>query len=1116
MKLYKFNSIKTRLIFWFLIIALIPLITAIVITYNQRVNVIKTRTFDKLTAIRDLKVEHLDFWIEENSRDIMLLSRNLEEITSKENLDKNDQRATEIINNRLGLFLKHYSSFHELSIINPKTGVIQISTNRLSQGLDKSQYPYFTEPMETRDLFINDIHYSKLSQENEMVFSAPIFCNEHDQSHIIGILAARVDLKNSLYKMLLDRVGLGKTGETLIVNKDVLALNELRWHENVPLNLQINAKPAIYASQGKTGITVTSDYRGEKVLAAYTFIPETGWGFVCKQDIYELYEPIRDMIYNFIVLFLLSTFLIYITAYFIGNALSKPIFDMFTISQKVKSGDLSVRNEINSEDELGSLALSINELTDSIESKEVIQHGVMGVSGMLIEQSSIHVFGRKILQNMMDITNSNMGVFYILNEMISKFEPSFSIGANEALLKTFNFENPEGEFGNVLSSKSIYYLKNIPEETVFRYQTTAGDIVPKEIITIPILVENNIIAIISLINIHNFSKESYIILQQSWLNINASYSSLIANERTRILAENLAQANQKLEAQTEELQAQTEELQRSTQELQNTSENILAQNIELESQRQQVEEANRLKSQFLSNMSHELRTPLNSILTLSKVLIDQTQEILSTEQSHYLEIIERNGKQLLQLINDILDLSRIEAGFAELHINSFNISSTILGIAESLSPLAHKKNLELKANIPEDIPYLESDELKIHRILTNIVGNAIKFTEAGSVIIDVSFDTDSLVVKVKDTGIGIHPDMISSIFREFHQVDSSLSRSYEGTGLGLAIVYKSTQLLEGDIAVESNFGEGSTFTLKVPLKWPQSLSSTENITITHSIADEPKSLITSEKRILVVDDNDETIMQINYILETAGYIVDIALGGQQALDYLSHTSPDGIVLDLMMPDVDGFKVLDAICKQNTLGISVMVLTAMDLFPEELEKLKSYGVFYLIQKGAVNKNQLLSKVFDMLENKPELSTNELDVGSEKNKKRSLRGSNFKTVLPTILIIEDNMDNLTSLKAILRDKYNLQEANDGKQGLKMTLENMPDLVILDIMLPLMDGYEVVKRIKADKKARDIPVIALTGKTMMGDREKILAAGCNDYLTKPIDPEKIQSVLKKWLSL
>ena len=578
MKISAFKSIKTRLIFWFLFIALTPLLITLVATYTQRANAIETQTFDKLIAIRDLKVNRLEQWLDERFGDLRVMSENLEMIGLEDIFDKKEKSPEDIEKIEMGRellnsFQRNYISYAEIFIIGASTGLVEISTNDVSPGENKSYDSYFTVPLETGEIYIKDIYYSSTTNEPAMAISSPIFCLTHNED-IVGILVAHIDLRNSLYKMLLERVGLGETGETLIVNKNVVALNELRWYDNAPLNLQIATEPAVNAAQGKTGITVTTDYRGEEILAAYTYIHEIGWGFISKQDIYELNEPVREMILNFVILFVISAIMIYLVAFFIGNTISKPIIEMNVLSKKIRAGDYSKRNIIRSRDELGSLANSINEMTDSIERRNAIQKSVNDISETIIGQSSIEEFGSALLKQLMKITGSNMSAFYVLNDLTDDFEHFTSIGANEKLLKPFNFENPKGEFGNVLAKKSIYYLRDIPEDTILKFKTTAGDAVPKEIITIPILIENIVVALICLLNIHRFSKECYDIIEQSWFSINTFYSSLIANERTRILSENIYKTNEQLEDQTEKLQLTFKELIVSLKETENARDKI--------------------------------------------------------------------------------------------------------------------------------------------------------------------------------------------------------------------------------------------------------------------------------------------------------------------------------------------------------------------------------------------------------------------------------------------------------------------------------------------------------------------------------------------------------------
>ncbi len=461
--------------------------------------------------------------------------------------------------------------------------------------------------------------------------------------------------------------------------------------------------------------------------------------------------------------------------------------------------------------------------------KRRIQKRVSDISNAMLGMSNLKEFGIEILKILMEMTDSNMSAFYVLNENKNEFEHFTSVGTNEELFHSFNAKNPEGVFDIAVSGKKIYHVKNIPEDTIFKYRMIAGDTIPKEIITIPILVEREVFAVISLASLNKYSMESLESLNQAWTNINTSYSNLLASVQTKKLAEELQDKNMELQNQVEELQVQAEELQQKSEELQ-------AQNLELDMQRTQVEEANRLQSEFLSNMSHELRTPLNSVLALSKVLIDQSSDKLSTDEINYLNVIERNGRQLLDLINDFLDLSKIESG---------------------------------RVDIEPTIPDTSSPRPSVDRKTGRTAGN----------------------------------------------------------------------------------------------------------------------------KILLVDE---------------------------------------------------MKV------------------------------------------------------------------ETDIKSKKMR-AARRGS--KKVKPKILLVEDDNDSRLTIKAVLHDRYQVMEAADGEEGLKKTTEDLPDLVILDISLPKMDGLTVAKKIKTQKKTRDIPVIAFTAHVMEGDKERIIAAGCDDYLEKPADVKAILRKIEKW---
>lgn len=444
---------------------------------------------------------------------------------------------------------------------------------------------------------------------------------------------------------------------------------------------------------------------------------------------------------------------------------------------------------------------------------------------------------------------------------------------------------------------------------------------------------------------------------------------------------------------------------------------------------------------------------------------------------------------------------------------------------ESMAPLAGEKQISLVRDIPEDLPSLCSDEVRVVQILQNLLANAVKFTDRGSVIVAAESDGEQVSIRVMDTGIGIAQEALGFIFDEFRQVDESSSRRHEGTGLGLAIARKAARMLGGDIEVQSVLGEGSTFILTLPLAWRDTAPGSGSFPL-GSAAETPPSRSRpcgrsgggkplGNMRILLVEDNEAAVIQVRSVLESAGYAVDVARTGREAIAFVAKTVPDGIVLDLMMPEVDGFEVLEEIRNRpETATLPVLILTAKDLGAEDFKRLSANNVQQLVQKGDVDQASLLRQVGSMLE-----SIHARKPGSVQDQAGSEGLFAGQPVIPaassgqpTVLVVEDNADNMVTMEAILGNRFRIIPAVNGEDGLRLAAEFRPDLILLDMALPGLDGMAVAARLKADPGLRHIPVIALTAQAMKGDRERILAAGCEDYLSKPIDPERLLRVIDK----
>lgn len=807
--------------------------------------------------------------------------------------------------------------------------------------------------------------------------------------------------------------------------------------------------------------------------------------------------------------------------YLLNRNIRRPIEELAGVTKLFREGKMDARSTYNSLNEFGQLSNSFNDLAETIETEMTLNIQAAKLAGVMLSEDDAHQFCHTLLTSLIEHTSSQMGAVYFLNEEKTEFVRFECLGMAAEGCKPFSAVHFEGEFGAALSTKKLTHITSIPEDTRFSFHTVSGKFVPREIITIPIVSGNETVAVISLASIKSFSKNSIRLLHTILDTLSARMGGILAYRKIMDFSQLLEQRNAELEARREELHILNKELTRRSEtlsvanselmaqkrELSAQSSELTQQNVELEMQKKQLDESNRLKTNFLSNMSHELRTPLNSVIALSGVLNRRLAGKVAEEEYSYLDVIERNGKQLLSLINDILDLSRIESGREDVEINRFNASELIGDVLEMINPQANQKNINLIYSNGTDLPPIKSDYVKCRHILQNLVANAVKFTEEGGVEISTEEVAESIRITVSDTGIGIDREHIPHIFDEFRQADGSNSRRYGGTGLGLAIAKKYAEMLGGSIEVESIRGEGSKFTLTLPLQYS---FIQENI---ESYVDEMKparsttngELNATGKTILLVEDTEAVIIQMKDMLVQQGYTIMVARNGNEALEQIEHQIPDAMILDLMMPEVDGFEVLKRIRSQEkTDHLPVIILTAKYVTKEELAFLKHNSVLQLIQKGDINKDQLLAAVARMLF--PEA------VKVETLTKKPVRIPVSGT--PLVLIVEDNPDNMITIKALLDGKCRIVEAEDGQTGVEMAIVHKPHLILMDIALPGMNGIEALNEIRKEKKLEYVPIIAVSASAMKGDREDFIALGFDDYVSKPIDNRAFQNMLTEYL--
>lgn len=811
-------------------------------------------------------------------------------------------------------------------------------------------------------------------------------------------------------------------------------------------------------------------------------------------QIYQTAREQRDSLYIQLI-FLLGIIILlsFSISYLLIKAIQTPLNELFSVTQRYAQGDLDARSQYYAGNEFGVLTSSFNSLADIIQADIKNREVSAYIGEMMLGEEELMPFCRRLLPALLEKTGSHLGAVYLLDKEREEFVLFHAIGLSSDARKRFSAADMEGEFGKVLATKTIQHITDIPKDTSCIYSAVSRDMLPAEIVTVPIITGEEVVAIISLANLNPYTPAAIQILNTLWLTLTARFNGVLAYQKIMEFSSRLELQNLELDKKSRELVEQGKEL--------------TAQNIELEHQRKELEEINRLKTTFLSNMSHELRTPLNSIIALSGVLSRRLHAVIPEEEFSYIEVIERNGRHLLSLINDILDLSRIESGRDEILLSRFFIHELVADIIPMIQPQAEEKNIALDIHIPNDLPQVTSDYKKCQHILQNLISNAVKFTEEGAVTITAHSSDDKIHIAVQDTGIGIAPEHISLIFDEFRQADERVARTYGGTGLGLSIAMKYIRMLHCNIEVESTPTVGSLFTLIIPLSFPKqpdmkydSKDPERGLTKPTPFERVPTDM---SKTILVVEDNEPAIIQITDLLGSQGYQIQIARNGKEALDRIREKIPDAVILDLMMPDVDGFTVLHEIrSNEKTTLLPVLILTAKHVTRDELRFLKGNHIYQLIQKGDISRDALLRAVENMVY--PE----EKQSGTKKNKAVPTKQT------PVLLVIEDNPDNMTTIRALLSEKYWIAEAPDGRSGLVEAQKIRPDIILLDISLPGMDGYAVLDEIRNDQDLKAIPVIALTAHAMKGDRERFLSYGFDEYLSKPVDLKELDDVLRRFL--
>ncbi|WP_343530868.1 response regulator [Pedobacter sp.] len=807
---------------------------------------------------------------------------------------------------------------------------------------------------------------------------------------------------------------------------------------------------------------------------------------------------------------------------------AKRIDTIKSIAHQISNGNYKVRLHENAKDGLGVLSTSLNSMAEALQSsfsmledKDWMQTGVATLNDKMVGDKDVHLLSKDILEAVIEHTKSFVGAFYLLEEdhelhLIN----GYALNTKQQRKK---IAIGEGIVGQAFQSEKLILLEKIPDkEATISYAT--GETKPTTVVAFPIIRNGLAMGVIELATINAYPQRKLDFMNHISSNIGIAINA--AQNRKKLqdfLEETQSQAeelqaqhgelealNSELEAQTqkiqaseEELRVQQEELLQSNQELEERSslleernQLILERNLEIKQKAEQLEQSTRYKSEFLANMSHELRTPLNSILLLSKLMAESEQ--LEKEYTEYAAVIQSSGQGLLSLIDEILDLSKIEAGKMELEISDVRTDEVTADIRSLFMPIAKDKHLDLVIGVSGDTPAsFTTDKMRLSQILKNLLSNAFKFTSKGRVSLSIGYHAkeEAITFAVSDTGIGIPPNKQGLVFEAFQQADGSTRRKFGGTGLGLSISKQLAQLLGGTIKLESKENEGSTFTLIIPANFNErtgalftDLQEEEKATeekaeqqheeerfvvskIPDEVEDDRNHLNPEDKVILIIEDDTYFAKTLLNFTRKRNYKGLVAVRGDVGIEMAQKYKPLAILLDIQLPVKDGWQVMDEL-KSNpvTRPIPVHIMSSLSAKRQSL------------QKGAVD---FINKPFALEHMK--LIFEKLEYALSKNPKK-------------VLIVEENQQHALALSQFL-SSASLQTivASNISDSIEALHQKEVDCVILDMGIPDKNAYETLETIKKSEGLENLPIIIFTGKNLSKGEESRIKQYADSIVVK-----------------
>ncbi|GGE01711.1 hypothetical protein GCM10011515_21730 [Tsuneonella deserti] len=829
--------------------------------------------------------------------------------------------------------------------------------------------------------------------------------------------------------------------------------------------------------------------------------------------------------------------------------LTNQVRSIAEVATAVTKGDLTRSISVEALGEMAALKDNINEMIRNLKDQTLknaeqdwLKTNLARFSRMLQGERDLATISNLIMSELAPLVNAQYGVFYVANandteETTLDLVASYGAGSRDAMKPRFALR--EGLIGQAAADKRPMRLDKVPGDYV-RIASGLGDGRPAHLNILPALFEDEVKAVIELASFEEFNETHHSFLTQLMETVGIVLNTIAATMRTeellkesQLLTQELQARQTELTTKQEELHATNEELQEKAQLLENEKRQVEAKNFEIDMARRAVEEkaeqlalTSKYKSEFLANMSHELRTPLNSLLILSKLLADNQDGNLNPKQTEFARTIHGAGTDLLNLINDILDLSKIESGTVSIELGDMPLTSLQRHMERTFRQLASEKGIDFEVQFASDLPAsIHTDEKRLQQVVLNLLSNAFKFTDQGKVQLEVGIArsgwsaghpvlrdvSEALEISVTDTGIGIPSDKQKLIFEPFHQADGTTSRKYGGTGLGLSISREIAGLLGGELQVRSTPGQGSTFTLFLPfhaaaapaLSHPVAFE-TEEPASDAVIAPEPtddRGDLGPDPFVLIVEDDPTFASILLDLAHGAGLKGVVCPTGTGSAALARKLQPWAITLDLGLSDMNGFVLLDLLRQESeTASIPVYVISGRDMAEDAL----GLGAAEVFEKPV--EHDRLSAMFS-------------EVAKRKRRKsratvsRGNTGGAGQLAGKKLLIVDDDIRNIYSLTSVLEAHgAEILYAERGQEGIDLLVAHpQVDAALIDIMMPEMDGYETMRRIRSNPAIAGIPLVAVTAKAMAGDRQKCLDAGASDYIAKPVDIDVLLALLR-----